>query len=135
VTNSESNIMAILLGLGVFAIIVAIGWRSVQNRRILRLQGADGKETIIVAREDDEISSVTTTETSRTEPEPAPAPSVLVVNTGVADPAPAPVPVPAPAPAPAPEFGRKAVGSEASGDVDPDVIGSDRAGRGDSSAG
>ena len=128
-TNSESDIMAILLGLGVFAIIVAIGWRSVQNRRILRLQGADGKETIIVAREDDEISSVTTTETSPTEPEPAPAPapSVLVVNTGVAD--------PAPAPAPAPEFGRKAVGSEASGDVDPDVIGSDRAGRGDSSAG
>jgi hypothetical protein len=64
--------MAIILGLGVFAIIVAIGWRSVQNRRIVRLQGADGRETIIVAREDDEISSVVTTaaETRRVEPTP-----------------------------------------------------------------
>jgi hypothetical protein len=61
--------MAIILGLGVFAIIVAVGWRSVQNRRIVRLQGADGQETIIVAREDDDITSVTTTETTR----PAPA--------------------------------------------------------------
>ncbi|MEO7826607.1 MAG: hypothetical protein ABIR60_05650 [Allosphingosinicella sp.] len=58
--------MAVLLGLGVFAIIVAIGWRSVQNRRILRLQGADGRETIIVASEDDEISTIATaTETTR----------------------------------------------------------------------
>lgn len=96
-TDSTSSFIAIILGLGVFLIIVAIGWRSVQNRRILRLQGADGHETIIVAREDDEISSVvtTTTETAQTAPAPAPAPSVLVVNTGVAD------------PAPAPEFGRK----------------------------
>ena len=89
--------MAIILGLGIFLIIVAIGWRSVQNRRILRLRGADGQETIIVAGEDDEISSVvTTTETARppAAPAPAPAPSV-VVNTGVAD------------PASAPEFGRK----------------------------
>ena len=40
--------------------------RSVQNRRILRLQGADGQETIIVAREDDDVSSVaTTTETTQ----------------------------------------------------------------------
>ena len=61
-TGSESSLMAILLGLGVFAIIVAIGWRSVQNRRILRLQNANGQETIIVAREGDEISSVVTTE-------------------------------------------------------------------------
>jgi hypothetical protein len=53
--------MALLFGLGVFAIIVAIGWRSVQHRRILRLRSADGRETIIVAREDDEISSVVTT--------------------------------------------------------------------------
>jgi hypothetical protein len=69
VTNSESSLIAIILGLGVFAIIMAIGWRSVQNRRILRLQGADGKETIIVAGEDDEISSVvTTTETRQTAP-------------------------------------------------------------------
>lgn len=59
-TDSSSSLLAILLGLGVFAIIVAIGWRSVQNRRILRLRGADGQETIIVANEDDDISSVTT---------------------------------------------------------------------------
>ncbi|MEO7178738.1 MAG: hypothetical protein ABIW83_07830 [Allosphingosinicella sp.] len=65
-TDSSSTIMAVLLGLGVFAIIVAIGWRSVQNRRILRLQGADGRETIIVASEDDEISTIATaTETTR----------------------------------------------------------------------
>ena len=72
-TDSTSSLLAILLGLGVFAIIVAIGWRSVQNRRILRMQGADGKETIIVAREDDEIQSIVTTETeTETRPE-APA--------------------------------------------------------------
>jgi hypothetical protein len=53
--------MAIVFGLAVFAIIIAVGWRSVQNRRILRLRGADGHETIIVAGEDDEISSVATT--------------------------------------------------------------------------
>ena len=52
--------MAIFFGLAVFAIIVAVGWRSVQNRRILRLQGVNGKETIIVAGEDDEVSSVVT---------------------------------------------------------------------------
>ena len=39
--------MAILFGLGVFAVIVAVGWRSVQNRRLLRLQDASGQETII----------------------------------------------------------------------------------------
>jgi hypothetical protein len=71
VTDS-TNLLAIIFGIGVFAVIVAIGWRSVQHRRILRLQGADGKETIIVAREDDEISSVVTT-TETTEPAPAPA--------------------------------------------------------------
>jgi hypothetical protein len=60
-TDSTSSLLAILLGLGVFAIVVAIGWRSVQNRRILRLRGADGRETIVVASEDDEISSVVTT--------------------------------------------------------------------------
>ena len=63
-TDSTSSLLAILLGLGVFAIIVAIGWRSVQNRRILRMQGADGRETIIVAGEDDEITSVATTATT-----------------------------------------------------------------------
>jgi hypothetical protein len=72
-TDSSSSLLAILFGLGVFAVIVAVGWRSVQNRRILRLQGADGRETIIVASEDDEVSSVATTTTSETtHVEPAP---------------------------------------------------------------
>jgi hypothetical protein len=66
--DSTSSLLAILLGLGVFAIIVAIGWRSVQNRRILRLRGADGQETIIVAREDDDISSVVATTTETIQP-------------------------------------------------------------------
>jgi hypothetical protein len=65
VTNSASSLMAIIFGLAVFAIIVAIGWRSVQNRRILRLRGADGHETIIVADEGDKVSSISTsTETT-----------------------------------------------------------------------
>jgi hypothetical protein len=93
--QSQSTLLAILLGLGVFAVIVAIGWRSVQNRRIVRLRGADGQETIIVAREDDEISSVVTTSHEAPHPEPAPAPAVVVVNTGGPD------------AATAPEFGRK----------------------------
>lgn len=64
-TNSASTIMAILFGLAVFAVIVAVGWRSVQNRRILRLQNARGQETIIVADEGDDVSSVVTnTETT-----------------------------------------------------------------------
>lgn len=85
-TDSASSFISLFLGLGVFLIIVAVGWRSVQNRRILRMQGADGKETIIVAREDDEISTVTTT----TEPaRPDPAPSAVVEDAGAADPAPA----------------------------------------------
>ena len=91
VTDSASTLMAIVLGLGVFAIIVAVGWRSVQNRRIVRLQGANGQETIIVAGEDDEISSfATTTTTETTQSAPAPASPAVVANTGVADPAPAP---------------------------------------------
>jgi hypothetical protein len=57
--------MAIIFGLAVFAVIVAIGWRSVQSRRIVRLEGADGHETIIVAREGDDIRSVVTTSTTR----------------------------------------------------------------------
>lgn len=73
-TDSASTLLAILLGLGVFAIIVAVGWRSVQNRRILRLQGANGKETIIVAGEDDEISSVVTTTATTTGETTQPAP-------------------------------------------------------------
>jgi hypothetical protein len=65
-TNSSSSLIAILFGLAVFAVIVAVGWRSVQNRRILRLRNADGQDTIIVADEGDEITSVdTTTETVR----------------------------------------------------------------------
>lgn len=78
-TDSASSLWAILLGLGVFAVIVAIGWRSVQNRRILRMRAADGKETIIVAGEDDEVSSIdTTTRTVETrQPAPTPGPSDL----------------------------------------------------------
>ncbi len=60
-TEASSSMMAILFGLAVFTLIVAVGWRSVQNRRILRLQGANGSETIIVAGEDDEVTSVATT--------------------------------------------------------------------------
>lgn len=71
-TGSESSFLAVLLGLGVFAIIVAIGWRSVQNRRILRLRVANGHETIIVAGEDDDVSSVVTTSTETAQPAPAP---------------------------------------------------------------
>lgn len=83
-TNSASSLMAMIFGMGVFAIIVAVGWRSVQNRRILRLQGTNGHKTIIVASEDDDISSiVTTVETMQ----PAPAPAVVVANTAVSDPA------------------------------------------------
>jgi hypothetical protein len=106
--------MAIIFGLSVFALIVAIGWRSVQNRRILRLQGANGNETIIVAREDDSISSVvTTTETTRAAPAPAPAPSVVVVNTGVAEPTPAAV-------------GSSAGGSEAAAGAGDGAVGPER---------
>ncbi len=60
-TESSSTFMAILFGLAVFALIVAVGWRSVQNRRILRMQGANGTETIIIAGESDEVTSVATT--------------------------------------------------------------------------
>ncbi len=66
--------MAIIFGLAVFALIVAVGWRSVQNRRILRLQGANGQETIVIAGEDDDVSSiVTTTETIQSAPDSAAA--------------------------------------------------------------
>jgi hypothetical protein len=112
-TDSASSLMAIIFGMGVFAVIMAVGWRSVQNRRILRLQGADGQETIIVASEDDDVSSIVTT-TESTQPEPAPAPAFLVVNTGVAD------------PAPAPEFGRRTAQSEAALDAEADAAGRDR---------
>jgi hypothetical protein len=93
-TDSAASSLAIFLGIGVFLVIVAVGWRSVQNRRILRLQGANGQETIIVASEDDEVSSVVTTTTT----EPAPV-----------------------EPAPAPEFGRSAVRTETAGDPETDA--------------
>ncbi len=88
-TDSASSYLAIIFGLAVFAVIVAVGWRSVQNRRILRMQGANGQETIIVASEDDDISSVVTT-TETTQPAPAPAPSAIVADAPATDPAPAP---------------------------------------------
>ena len=116
-TDSASSFMAIIFGLGVFAVIVAVGWRSVQNRRILRLKGANGQETIIVAREDDDISSVVTTATGTTQPAPAPASSVVVVNTDVAD------------PALASDFGRDAAMSETAVNVEADVLGRARLSR------
>jgi hypothetical protein len=57
--------MAIIFGLAVFSVIVALGWRSVQNRRILRIKGSNGEETIVVASEDDDVSSVITTSDAR----------------------------------------------------------------------
>ena len=92
-TGSTLNLMALVLGLGVFAVIVAVGWRGVQNRRVLRLQGANGQETIIVAGEDDDVSSVVTTSTETTQS--MPAESVAT-------------PPARPDPALAHEFGRKA---------------------------
>lgn len=85
--HSSANLTAILLGLGIFLIVVAVGWRSVQNRRILRMQDAQGHETIIVASEDDDVSSVvTTTETSH--PASVPAPSATGAETPAVDPVP-----------------------------------------------
>jgi len=74
-TESAANLVSMILGLGVFLVIVAVGWRSVQHRRILRLQGADGHETIIVDGEDDEVSSIATT-TTEAPPAASPAPIV-----------------------------------------------------------
>ena len=83
-TQSASSLMAILFGLGVFAVIVAVGWRSVQNRRLLRLRGASGQETIIVAGEGDDVSSVVTTETRKSAAAPAQdqPPETLADNQG-----------------------------------------------------
>lgn len=94
-TDPAANLTAILFGLGVFLVIVAIGWRSVQKRRIVRMQGANGQETIILAREGDDVSNViiTTTETAQA---PAPtAPAEGRDGNGI------------PNDQPAPEFGRK----------------------------
>ncbi len=65
-TDSASSYLAIIFGLAVFAVIVPVGWRSVQNRRVLRMRGANGQETIVVASEDDEFSSVVTTNATET---------------------------------------------------------------------
>ena len=96
-TDTTASLLSMLFGLGVFAVIMALGWRTVQKRRILRVQGADGHETLIIAGEDDEISSIVTTTTEAAQPAPAAAPAVGVVDTGAAD------------PAAAPEFGRKVI--------------------------
>jgi hypothetical protein len=82
-TDSNATLMAVIFGIAVFAVIVVIGWRSVQRRRIVRLQGADGQETIIIGREDDEISNVVTTTTET----PAPASPLDAGDTGAAEPA------------------------------------------------
>lgn len=114
-TDSASSLLAILFGLGVFAIIVAIGWRSVQNRRILRLQDADGHETIIVAREDDEISSVVTSTAEPTEP--ASASTAGAKESGLPD------------PAPSPELGRGDAESETASEAQADASAHDRLSR------
>jgi hypothetical protein len=120
-TDSTSTLLAILFGLGVFAVIVAIGWRSVQNRRILRMQDASGHETIIVAREDDEVSSVvTTTETRQGAVESVP--DVGVADSSAVD------------PVPAQEFGRKVVRAETADEVEADIAAQDRLRRVASSA-
>ncbi|MEO7635217.1 MAG: hypothetical protein ABIS38_06180 [Sphingomicrobium sp.] len=77
-TSSNSSFMAFIFGLAVFAVIVAVGWRSVQNRRILRLRGSDGQETIIVAGEGDDVSSIETVSTAEARSDPAPAQSGVV---------------------------------------------------------
>ena len=84
-TDSAASFVAVLFGIGVFAVIVATGWRSVQNRRILRMQDADGHETIIIAGEDDEIGSIVTTTTETTQPAKAQDGSAAVVDTNAAD--------------------------------------------------
>jgi hypothetical protein len=81
-TESASSVVAIVFGLAVFALIVAVGWRSVQNRRILRLQGANGQETIVIAGEDDDISSIVTTTTTEAV---QPVAADLVVSTASGD--------------------------------------------------
>ena len=65
-SDSASSFMAIIFGVAVFALIVAVGWRSVQNRRILRMQAANGQETIIIAREADDVTSIVTATTETT---------------------------------------------------------------------
>ncbi len=73
-TNSTSSFLAIIFELAVFALIVAIGWRSVEKRAAIAVAGRpNGEETIIVAGEDDSVSSIVTT-TESTQPASAPSP-------------------------------------------------------------
>ena len=92
-TDPEASFVAILFGLGVFAVIVAVGWRSVQNRRIVRLQGANGQETIIVAGEDDEIVSVESSSAETTPATKAPAASLTAEHAEAPDQTPRQTPV------------------------------------------
>jgi len=96
--DSSATLAAIIFGLAVFAVIVVIGWRSVQNRRIVRMQGANGQETIVIADEGDEFTSVVTT-TETTQPAPAAASPVAEATDEAV-------------PVSAPEFGRRAAGPE-----------------------
>jgi hypothetical protein len=89
-TDSEASFIAVLFGLGVFAVIVAVGWRSVQNRRIVRLQGANGQETIVVAGEDDEVVSVETSSTESTQATKASAARLAAEHAETPDQAPTP---------------------------------------------
>jgi hypothetical protein len=58
--HSTASLVSLFFGLGVFCLIVAVGWRSAQNRRILRMQDSNGNETIIIADEDDKVTSIAT---------------------------------------------------------------------------
>ena len=89
-TESAANWMAIIFGVAVFALIVVTGWRSVQNRRIVRLQGADGQETIIVANEGDKVTSVVTTTAEPSQPPMSVSPAIAA-NTQADEPQPPPV--------------------------------------------
>lgn len=87
-TDSAANWMAIIFGVAVFALIVVTGWRSVQNRRIVRLHDADGHETIILAHEGDKVTSVATT-TAQSHPSTPVAPTTPENGEGT-DPQPSP---------------------------------------------
>ena len=94
-TEPAVNLTAIMFGLGVFLVIVAVGWRSVQKRRILRMQGANGQETIILAREGDDVSNVVLSATVTASEPPA---TLLAEDAGRTV---------SPNHLPTPEFGRK----------------------------
>jgi hypothetical protein len=116
-TNSASSLMAIIFGLAVFAVIVAVGWRSVQNRRILRVQSANGDETIVVAREGDDISSVVTTTEHVQEAAPSVDAESVALNLDDAG------------PSTKTGFGRSTEMSQVATDADADAAGRDRLSR------